>query len=159
MSLSTRTVSRASRVLLRYKRNSPLTSFQARPITLSKESQAFRIATSLPQTLTGHSFHTTSPTFKGLQPDTEDPEPPNPQPDVAGGSTHVAEPADISADEYHEIADEYIDIILVRLEAVAEDLEKGLEVEYSVCHSIAIPSGIMGLVNWQFTYSPIPATY
>ena len=155
MSLGTRTVSRASRALLRCNRNRPLTSLQARPHILTKDLQAIRVAALLPRTFTGHSFHTTTRTFKGLQPDTDDPEPPSTEADVAGGSAHLAEPADISADEYHEIADEYIDVILGRLEALAEDLGKGLEVEYSV--RFANLAGLKELVNWQFTFGRIPA--
>jgi frataxin-like iron-binding protein CyaY len=36
-------------------------------------------------------------------------------------------------DEYHEIADEYIDELVLTLEEKAEKGESGYEVEYSVC--------------------------
>ena len=106
------------------KSNASTTHLRATTVTISK-----------PQNLPCRQFHTTYRNLNGIQPDTEDPEPPITQADVAGGAAHVAEPADISTEEYHEIADQYIDTILARLEAMAEDLEKGLEVEYSVSTS------------------------
>lgn len=44
----------------------------------------------------------------------------------------MAEPTDISEDEFHEIADEYIEQLVVELEMMQEDRED-VEVEYSVC--------------------------
>ncbi|KAL9108782.1 MAG: hypothetical protein Q9227_006439 [Pyrenula ochraceoflavens] len=80
-------------------------------------------------------FHPSAYQYKGLQPDTEEPTPPQPEPDVAGGATHVTKPADISIDEYHELSDSTIEDLMARLEVLAEDPEKGIEVEYSVCLS------------------------
>lgn len=76
-------------------------------------------------------FHNTNRFFKGITPDSADPTPPEPEPTIAGGIAHVAEPADITTEEYHEIADQYIDNLVVALEKMSEDLEKGMEVEYS----------------------------
>ena len=78
-------------------------------------------------------FHASPYPSRGLSPESEEPKAPNPQKDVAtGGSHHITEPADISADEYHEIADHYIDELVAELEEMAEDGDNGLEVEYSV---------------------------
>lgn len=76
------------------------------------------------------SFYASRSAFKGLSPESSDPEPPNPQP-VAGGASHVTDPADITVDQYHELADAYIDELVAELE---EMQEKGddIDVEYSV---------------------------
>jgi len=68
---------------------------------------------------------------KGLQPDSEDPKPPATE-DHSGH--HALEPAHIADSEYHELADQYIDTLVLTLEEMAEDVKNGLEVEYSVRH-------------------------
>lgn len=69
---------------------------------------------------------------KGLQPDSEDPKPPATEDQ---GGHHALEPAHIADNEYHELADEYIDALVLTLEEMAEDAKNGVEVEYSVCLS------------------------
>ncbi len=67
---------------------------------------------------------------KGLQPHSEDPKPPEAH--IDDGGIHVREPAKISVEEYHEIADEYIDGLVATLEEKAETAGSGFDVEYSV---------------------------
>ena len=101
------------------------------------------------QQLPRRTFHASPCPRKGLSPESEEPQAPQPERDVAtGGSHHITEPADISADEYHEIADHYIDELVAELEEMAEDGGKGLEVEYSV-RSLCDP------IAWQ-TIAPSP---
>lgn len=81
------------------------------------------------------SFHASIATAKGLQPDSANPAPPKAynRADTGQADTnHVAQPAVISMDEYHEIADQYIEELVTRLEEKAEDGLSGSEVEYSV---------------------------
>jgi hypothetical protein len=84
------------------------------------------------------SFSTSQVTYKGLQPDSADPKAPNPTAHHA--TSHAAEPASISDEEYHALSNSYIDSLLRSLEEMAEDPKKGLEVEYSVRDLFPIPS-------------------
>ena len=43
------------------------------------------------------------------------------QAQYAGGATHVAEPATITTDEYHGLADEYLDALVLKLEEMGEE--------------------------------------
>jgi len=74
-------------------------------------------------------FHASASTSKGLSPSHEEPE--TPKTEAAGSSSHVAEPATLTTDEYHTIADQYIDTLVLKLEEMAEDASEKLEVEYS----------------------------
>ncbi len=76
-------------------------------------------------------FHLSPRTAKGLQPHSEDPKPPEAHV-VDDGGIRVREPAKISVDEYHEIADEYVDGLVATLEEKAETPGSGFDVEYSV---------------------------
>lgn len=78
-------------------------------------------------------YHASTPVSKGLSPSHEDPEPPNNADGEA--SSHPAEPANISTDEFHDISDQYIDSLVLKLEEMAEDASEKMEVEYSVCVS------------------------
>lgn len=78
-------------------------------------------------------FHLSPLSCKGLQPDSSDPQPPNIE--TAEGTGHLCKAATISVEEYHEIADEYIEDLLLALEEQAEVAQSGYEVEYSVCSS------------------------
>lgn len=63
---------------------------------------------------------------KGLSPDSE-----NPQPKKVEASPPVPKtPAPLEDSEYHEVADEYLDIVLAKLEDVAEK-RPDVDVEYS----------------------------
>lgn len=87
-------------------------------------------------------FSNTYAPRKGLQPDSEDPKPPATE-DHQGH--HALEPAQIADSEYHELADQYIDTLVLTLEEMAEDAKNGIEVEYSVCISFEF----MGYTNTQ----------
>jgi frataxin len=72
-------------------------------------------------------FSTTRPFLKGLSPETE-----NPQPKEAEAHGTVAGPADITIEKYNEIADEYLNALIEKLEELQEETEE-VDVEYSVC--------------------------
>lgn len=75
---------------------------------------------------------TTSPQRKGILPDSEDPSPPDVQ-----EHAHQPAPAKLSDGEYHELADEYLEVVLAQLEQIA-DRKESVEVEYSVC-ALSLP--------------------
>jgi hypothetical protein len=116
LSRPARTVLRPSsilRILPRQRPSSPQLSRLTHPITSRRQ------------------FHTSPRTHKGLQPDSADPAPP--KSDIGeGGGNHANEPANISVEEYHEIADEYLDELLLSLEEKSETGGSGFDVEYSV---------------------------
>ncbi|CZR52499.1 related to regulator of mitochondrial iron homeostasis [Phialocephala subalpina] len=71
------------------------------------------------------SFHASRPNNKGLSPESEEP--------PAKGETegeNVAAAAEISAEKYHELADDYMNALLEKLEALQEETE-AVDVEYS----------------------------
>lgn len=71
-------------------------------------------------------FHLSATFRKGISPES-----PDPQPKSRSGGEHVAEPAPISTEDYHKIADEYIEKLVHKLEQMQE--EKGdMDCEYSV---------------------------
>ncbi len=72
------------------------------------------------------SFHLSSAYGKGISPETSDP-----QPKSCPKAEHVAEPASISTEEYHEIADSYIEDLVSKLEQLQEERED-VDCEYSV---------------------------
>lgn len=72
---------------------------------------------------------TAPPLKKGLFPESSNPQPPNPEPQDAGSS---GEAAGLSDAEYHEIADQFLNSLVLTLEEMADqDSQTGLEVEYS----------------------------
>lgn len=74
-------------------------------------------------------FSTSSWHSLGLTPDSEDPKPPQTESSSEG---HKAA-ADLTDAEFHEIADQYLNTLVLTLEEMADsEAEKGLEVEYSV---------------------------
>ena len=78
-------------------------------------------------------FCSTPIAHKGLTPDSADPEP-----NLHDGAKHVAEPADITEGKFHEVADQYIDGLVEKLEKLQEDRED-VEVEYSVRSTFGCP--------------------
>src|SRR2546421_1785743 len=56
-------------------------------------------------------FHTSVMRPKGLSPTSTEPEPPRVQ--FAGGAGHVSEPANPTTDEYHDLAHQYIDALVL----------------------------------------------
>ena len=85
----------------------------------------------LPTQLT-RSFHVSPIARKGIQPDSSDPKPPNPQSHgVAGATGHTAEASPLTESEYHEYAEHYFNVLLAELERAQEDGSE-VEAEYSV---------------------------
>jgi len=73
------------------------------------------------------SFSITAPTSKGLSPETENPQPTEPE---ASGSS-AAVPAPLTDQQYNEISDDYMNTIVEKLEQLQEERED-VDVEYSV---------------------------
>jgi len=71
-------------------------------------------------------FSVTTPTCKGLSPETENPQPTEPE---ASGSS--AAPAPLTDQQYNEISDDYMNAIVEKLEQLQEERED-VDVEYSV---------------------------
>ncbi|KAJ5880321.1 Frataxin [Penicillium subrubescens] len=68
---------------------------------------------------------------KGLQPDSENPQPSNPQSTpVAGSGAHVTEPSPLTPEEYHEYSEHYFNVLLGELEKAQEE-GSDVEAEYS----------------------------
>lgn len=75
----------------------------------------------------------TSPSLRrGILPDTDDP-----QPKQSAETVVPLTPAEITDTEYHELADQYLDLILTKLEE-RQDEQEGIDVEYSVCPSVLV---------------------
>jgi frataxin len=72
-------------------------------------------------------FSSTPVASKGLSPDSEDP-----HPKEAESSTVAAKPADLTNEEYHELADAYMDAMVEKMEQMQEERDE-VDVEYSVC--------------------------
>jgi len=71
-------------------------------------------------------FSTSRRALKGLQPHSDEPDTPKTEPHTGSGSA-----AQISDAEYHEIADQYLDSVVLKLEEMSESNSEGLEVEFS----------------------------
>jgi frataxin len=85
-------------------------------------------------------FSTTKPSLKGLSPETE-----NPQPKAPESHSAPAGPADITIQQYDEIADQYLNALIEKLEALQEETEE-VDVEYSVCaSSYSLPGDRIGV--------------
>lgn len=69
---------------------------------------------------------------KGLQPDSENPKPSNPQSTpVAGTGGHISEPSSLTPEEFHNYSDHYFNVLLAELEKAQEE-GSDVEAEYSV---------------------------
>ena len=78
---------------------------------------------------TARFLSTTRPSFKGLQPETDDPQPKEAEPqDLASA------PAELSMSEYHKLSDQYLERLVDKLEALQEQKED-IDCEYSVSTS------------------------
>lgn len=97
-------------------------SIAVRTSNISSQSSPFQSARFLSSSSTRN---------KGLSPESADPPAPNPEPHVKGGVDSTEQPAGLSEEEYHKLADAYIDEVLSELEAWQE-VEDGVDVEYSV---------------------------
>lgn len=78
-------------------------------------------------------FTSSTSNAKGIQPDSEDPKPPNVHgAPVAGAASHVTEPTPLSPEEYYDVSEHYFNVLLSELERAQED-GSDVEAEYSVC--------------------------
>jgi frataxin len=68
--------------------------------------------------------------MRGIMPDAENPEPREAEPHDEPGK-----PTELTEEEFHERADHYLGELLQRLEE-AQEKDPGIEVDYSVRHSI-----------------------
>lgn len=82
------------------------------------------------------SFHVSAARAKGLQPDSEDPNPPNTQPH-AGGAAHVTEPSPLTPEEYYDYSEHYFNVLIQELEKTQEEGSE-IEAEYSVSFNFLI---------------------
>lgn len=79
-------------------------------------------------------FHTTRAVRKGITPESEDPQAPNPQSNnaaAAAGAAHVVEATPLSDQHYHEVSEIYLNELLAEIERVQEE-GSDIEAEYSV---------------------------
>ncbi|KUI58943.1 hypothetical protein VP1G_06163 [Cytospora mali] len=121
--MTRQSLARATGILSRGLRTSTTTKATRsapRP-ALPISSQAFL----LPVVTRSRFLSTTSSQHKGILPDSDDPTPPNVQ-----DHDIKAVPAELTDGEYHELADEYLEVVLAQLESIA-DKNESVEVEYS----------------------------
>ena len=71
-------------------------------------------------------FSTSIRSYAGLMPDTHDPQPPQNEPEE-----HIKQATEVSEEDYHEHADQYMERIHEKAEQMQESRED-IEVEYSV---------------------------
>lgn len=77
-------------------------------------------------------FTSSTSLAKGIQPDSEDPQPPNVQgAPVAGAASHVTEPTPLSPQEYYDFSEHYFNVLLGEIERAQEE-GSDVEAEYSV---------------------------
>lgn len=93
------------------------------------------------------SFSSSPAPAKGILPHSDDPAPPNVQ-----DNEPKAVPAELTDSEYHEVADAYLEVILSRLEDLAEK-DEGVDVEYSVrMEKDCLPSKPISLLHYNSSY-------
>ncbi len=87
--------------------------------------------------IASRAFHASKSAFKGLSPETDNPQPKKPEAHAASAS----QPTEISIEEYHQVSDAYMDTVVAKLEQLQEQRED-VDVEFSVrnytsllCHS------------------------
>jgi len=76
-------------------------------------------------------FSSTRPSLKGLSPESENPQP-TPREPEHNVTESVSGPADITIEQFHEVADAYLEALIEKLEELQEETEE-VDVEYSVC--------------------------
>ncbi|OCL09085.1 arabinogalactan endo-1,4-beta-galactosidase [Glonium stellatum] len=105
---------------------SPVSSFSTvrNPISTVIERQGITASLSKPSKCTVRNFHV-SPLCNGIMPDSADP-----APKESEANEHVTAPTELSHEEYHQRADEYLDLLVNRLEQQQES-RQDLEVEYA----------------------------
>ncbi|KXT14365.1 hypothetical protein AC579_2764 [Pseudocercospora musae] len=128
----------AGRLLFRSSLRTASRTFQ-RPCRMQAQSHQWQ-QSALRAAFTSQSrrFSVHSRSRAGLMPDTEDPQPPKESP-----PEQVAQhPAELSDDQYHELADEYMDTVHEKAELLQEGRED-IEVEYAagVLNIVFPPNG------------------
>jgi hypothetical protein len=137
---SSRSLLRSLRPKLTTLSPAPLVSL-ARPLTTPSLPRTLRNGSRLRLPLLQASdqslpFSTTQHHQKGILPDSSDPAPPATEPHHDSLANTGA--AQISDGEYHEIADQYLDTLVLALEELSEKSTDGLEAEYSVSHDLQL---------------------
>lgn len=100
-----------------------------------------------PRTFTSSAFFS-----KGLQPDSENPRPSNPQSTpVAGSGAHVTEPSPLTPEEYHEYSEHYFNVLLGELEKAQEE-GSDVEAEYSVSDCLCYMSYLYLIICFLSNY-------
>jgi frataxin-like iron-binding protein CyaY len=91
------------------------------------------------------SFTTSRPLAKGLSPETDNPQPKEAETNDTASS---AQPANITAAQYEELSDQYLDSLIQKLEQLQEESEE-VDCEYSVgaafLHCFKLPYHLMGM--------------
>ncbi|KAI9839461.1 MAG: hypothetical protein M1819_002086 [Sarea resinae] len=136
-------VSHAAKLALRRSANraapSRATHLRVTPSTVSRARSLLQIhpCQFASTCSTSRFFSSSSSAYKGISPESADPKPKAPL-----ESEHIAEPANISVDEYHEISDGFMDELVSRLEELQEQREE-VDVEYSagVLNVVFPPAG------------------
>lgn len=113
----------ASRAASRALRSSAISRTAVRPLPSLSHSVLRQAAPSARRCLS-----VSAPLRKGIMPDTESPaKQPPASPEPSYGTV------DLSESDYHDIADEYLDGVLTRFEAL-QDTREDLDIEYAVRH-------------------------
>lgn len=117
---------RSSRTIMPSTSRTASTALRAsahRAIAVPLASQVHRAATANSPRF----FSTTRPFLKGLSPETDNPQPKQAEPNVTATG-----PADITIEQFHAVADDYLAALIEKLEQLQEETEE-IDVEYSVC--------------------------
>lgn len=111
----------------------PTLHLHPQPATLARSSRSVNFLRTSGRTTPPTRLFASSPrTAKGIQPDSEDPKPPNVHgAPVAGAATHVTEPTPLSPQEYYDYSEHYFSVLLGELERAQEE-GSDVEAEYSV---------------------------
>jgi frataxin len=86
--------------------------------------------------------------FKGLSPETDDPQPKQPEAHAATAPS----PTEVTMEEYHQASDAYMDTIVAKLEQLQEqredvDVEFSVRIYFSSTYSLSLPF-ILDSINY-----------
>jgi len=98
------------------------------PLTARSSKRALSITQSSKSSplIAVRAFHASKLVYKGLSPETDNPQPKQPEAHTAT----AAVPTEISIEEYHQVSDAYMDIVVAKLEQLQEQRED-VDVEFS----------------------------
>ncbi|KAJ5637684.1 Frataxin [Penicillium lividum] len=118
-----------------------LTSRAAQPIPLITPQSRPALALARSSAVPSRPFHASATRAKGIQPDSENPRPPNPQNgSVAGSGAHVTEPSSLTSEEYRDYSEHYFNVLIAELEKSQEE-GSDVEAEYSAgVLNVSIPA-------------------